>query len=610
MFKILISSDAAQSQAEMFGNGGQTQLIIGPLPELPPPPLASTSDSGLTEVQEYHAQCTTANILTCVPVCNATHHGYELLANIDGTDTKFSCNLANMLFSWMGASTEGGYLGADHQSFVTSIISGAAGSYVLSLRATVLVTPTQVHLSAGQNAVIGGTAGAIWRYTGQGAAFVVVAESTLAVNSLAIGAPQSAQAFLVADGTTLRASNVSLEYERRPAASMNCASLGEVVGIRALTCEQISSTLTISGPVFISTSGIATGGDYSYFGSDVEKFLAQLDGGGSAVLLASEDVMAPTTVSIANTMIIGNGARRKWTCASSNGHALQGPGPLALQNLEFTRVDDTSHFELRMDDASSELTISDCTGRITQFVQSGVATVVNSQLQIDYFMALAGPGATPLSSFSAKGSSFVRSGNQNSNIDVNAGTFRANSSSFTDFSIQCGGGSGASYSNGATAVFVTDSQFEGTPDGSHMKIGGECTATITGSQFHNTGPTGQHFRRGAAVFAVTDAAIGGRVRPVVFVRDSVFIAYANPVDPDRSGRTGGSAIYSAGWLTVVSTTFTDNFGSDADAVCCVPVCPASAPECWRSVDGCPAGMLAENGAGQSISCEDDSSKGR
>eukprot|EP01052_Picozoa_sp_SAG31_P049515 SAG31_NODE_10884_length_1087_cov_1.907895_1_plen_293_part_10 len=36
MFRIMISSDAAQSQAEMFGGDGQTQPIIGPLPELPP----------------------------------------------------------------------------------------------------------------------------------------------------------------------------------------------------------------------------------------------------------------------------------------------------------------------------------------------------------------------------------------------------------------------------------------------------------------------------------------------------------------------------------------------------------------------------------------------
>eukprot|EP01050_Picozoa_sp_SAG11_P026987 SAG11_NODE_6667_length_1270_cov_6.366354_1_plen_75_part_00 len=31
MFRIVISSDAAQSQAEMFGGDGQTQPVIGPL---------------------------------------------------------------------------------------------------------------------------------------------------------------------------------------------------------------------------------------------------------------------------------------------------------------------------------------------------------------------------------------------------------------------------------------------------------------------------------------------------------------------------------------------------------------------------------------------------
>ena len=61
-----------------------------------------------------------------MPECNAEHHGYELLATIDGTDTKFSCNLAHGLYSWMGAASEGGYLGADAQSFFSAVVSGAA----------------------------------------------------------------------------------------------------------------------------------------------------------------------------------------------------------------------------------------------------------------------------------------------------------------------------------------------------------------------------------------------------------------------------------------------------------------------------------------------------
>eukprot|EP01051_Picozoa_sp_SAG22_P007376 SAG22_NODE_517_length_9528_cov_3.821508_5_plen_203_part_00 len=135
MFRILVSSDAAQSQAEMFSGQGQTQPIIGPLLEVPPPPPTPSSDSDSAEVQEYHAQCTTANILTCVPVCNATHHGFELLATIDGTDTKFSYNLANQQYSWVGAAALGGYLGQSVAAFVSAVISGATGTYVLTLTA-------------------------------------------------------------------------------------------------------------------------------------------------------------------------------------------------------------------------------------------------------------------------------------------------------------------------------------------------------------------------------------------------------------------------------------------------------------------------------------------
>ena len=110
-------------------------------------------------MEQYHAQCTTANIQTCVPVCNAccnvTTHGYELLATIDGTDTKFSCNLAHMLYSWMGAASEGGYLGADFASFFASVVSGAAGAYFLTLMMNVGIH-TDLTIQPGQNVHIAG----------------------------------------------------------------------------------------------------------------------------------------------------------------------------------------------------------------------------------------------------------------------------------------------------------------------------------------------------------------------------------------------------------------------------------------------------------------------
>jgi len=85
-----------------------------------------------------------------VPDCNAEHHGYELLATIEGTDTKFSCNLAHGLYSWMGAASEGGYLGADAQSFFSVVVAGVAGSYIVTLTADagistdIMIEPEQV----------------------------------------------------------------------------------------------------------------------------------------------------------------------------------------------------------------------------------------------------------------------------------------------------------------------------------------------------------------------------------------------------------------------------------------------------------------------------------
>eukprot|EP01050_Picozoa_sp_SAG11_P015408 SAG11_NODE_1995_length_3950_cov_42.467151_1_plen_638_part_00 len=204
MFRIMISSDAPQSQSAMFGNGGSSPAPpLGPLPPISdgntacwsgaytverccdvtrgptgdmscwsgsfdfefccpspvsPPLPAPSPDSSSTDLEQYHAQCTTQNILTCVPSCNTTTHGYELLATIDGTDTKFSCNLANMLFSWVGAAALGGFLGRNVQAFVSAVISGAAGTYVLTLVEDADVG-TDLVVQPGQNVIISGDVG-------------------------------------------------------------------------------------------------------------------------------------------------------------------------------------------------------------------------------------------------------------------------------------------------------------------------------------------------------------------------------------------------------------------------------------------------------------------
>lgn len=53
----------------------------------PPPSGVPPTPSPSTNVQQYHAVCNSRAMEACVPACNATTHGYELLATVDGTDT-------------------------------------------------------------------------------------------------------------------------------------------------------------------------------------------------------------------------------------------------------------------------------------------------------------------------------------------------------------------------------------------------------------------------------------------------------------------------------------------------------------------------------------------
>eukprot|EP01046_Picozoa_sp_COSAG06_P004267 COSAG06_NODE_177_length_21031_cov_13.839528_6_plen_230_part_00 len=136
MFRVLVNTEGAAQASAMFsgggagGNDGGAGQPLDPLaPVPPPPPDATRAEDDTTSVTQYHAVCTSADVASCVPPCNAEHHGYELLATIDGTDTKFSCNLAHGLYSWMGATSEGGYRGGRLRA--SSLLFRGRGGLVL-----------------------------------------------------------------------------------------------------------------------------------------------------------------------------------------------------------------------------------------------------------------------------------------------------------------------------------------------------------------------------------------------------------------------------------------------------------------------------------------------
>jgi hypothetical protein len=52
---------------------------------------------------------------------------------IDGEDSKYSCELHHSKYSWMGSAADGGYLGRDVLAFLSALLSAAAGEYVVSM---------------------------------------------------------------------------------------------------------------------------------------------------------------------------------------------------------------------------------------------------------------------------------------------------------------------------------------------------------------------------------------------------------------------------------------------------------------------------------------------
>ena len=170
-------------------------------------------------MEQYHAECTSADVASCVPECNAEHHGFELLATIDGTDTKFSCNLAHGLYSWMGAASEGGYLGADAQSFFSSVTSGAAGSYIVTLtvdaavHADLMIQPGQdVHISGDPGLAQAPRWNSVGGQNGEGC-FSVGESSLLCLTFLSFARP-TFSSWAVHDGGIVSVSSCTFEGQQ------------------------------------------------------------------------------------------------------------------------------------------------------------------------------------------------------------------------------------------------------------------------------------------------------------------------------------------------------------------------------------------------------------
>jgi hypothetical protein len=51
-----------------------------------------------------------------------------------------TCNKVDGIFSWQGQASLGGYIGADSASFFSSVVSGAAGTYMATITHDAMIT--------------------------------------------------------------------------------------------------------------------------------------------------------------------------------------------------------------------------------------------------------------------------------------------------------------------------------------------------------------------------------------------------------------------------------------------------------------------------------------
>ena len=64
---------------------------------------AATLPPSLAE--QLNVRCTDGTVNgDCVPTCSEEYHGFLMLLNIDGDDTKLSCELQHGVYSWLGAA--------------------------------------------------------------------------------------------------------------------------------------------------------------------------------------------------------------------------------------------------------------------------------------------------------------------------------------------------------------------------------------------------------------------------------------------------------------------------------------------------------------------------
>jgi hypothetical protein len=213
---------------------------------------AASSGAGGSLAEQMSVQCTDGTAAeACIPECGADTHGWILLLNLDGTDTKFSCSLAHGLYSWMGAASEGGYLGADIQSFLSAVISGVAGTYMVTLTENADIT-TDLTIRPGQDVHISGdpalAAAPLWGSAG----FLVQEGGSLALTHMTV------EPSLIpwrCHGGLLSLSSMTVPTAMFDASDVQLSGVGSRLRLSAVTIVERPAAGELTGTMVVGVDG-------------------------------------------------------------------------------------------------------------------------------------------------------------------------------------------------------------------------------------------------------------------------------------------------------------------------------------------------------------------
>eukprot|EP01050_Picozoa_sp_SAG11_P020029 SAG11_NODE_3298_length_2539_cov_3.599590_2_plen_636_part_00 len=203
IFHVVVMNEAAAQQAQMFGGGSAPAPPIGQIGPIGPVPPSPNPTGGARIAQEFRRVCTTANLTVCVPRCNSLTYGFLLSIEIDGRGTVMTCNMMGLLFSWQGQASLGGYIGDDFQAFFSSVVSGAAGTYILSLTMNSSIR-TELLIATGQDVHITGERDSA--FPSWASSFRVQEAAHLSLSTVALG-----QGFIVELGGQATLQNVQID---------------------------------------------------------------------------------------------------------------------------------------------------------------------------------------------------------------------------------------------------------------------------------------------------------------------------------------------------------------------------------------------------------------